>query len=90
MPVEDLVSPVIHVPLWFETEGLKAGYGFIPRLFSRGASTERNAFRGDLKPRKKAQDAKRLLGFAAALLPPIAFFKLNAFQKTRFDAHGIE
>ena len=37
------------------------------RFFSRGVSARRKAFRGDLKPLKKAQDATRLLGFAAAL-----------------------
>ena len=39
-----------------------------PRAFFRGAFTRRNAFRGDLKPLKKARDAKRLLSFATALL----------------------
>ena len=38
-----------------------------PRVFFRGAFTRRNAFRGDLKPLKKARDAKRLLSFASRI-----------------------
>ena len=64
----------IHVPLWFETEVPKGRIELRLSAFSRGASTERKAFRGDLKPFKKAQDAKRLLGFAAALLQGPAYF----------------